>query len=127
MKTELLNEWRKKVYSQRPGHIFLNSHSKRLTAPVYKTLLTFVSATSHRNSDFKNMGKNYDTKIEIIPSGMIPLLQPADVSWNKSVKTSVKKQWREWMDRPIGTDDCTKSGNLRKPSFSTVTEWCLNA
>jgi hypothetical protein len=128
MKTELLNEWRKKVYSQRPGHIFLNSHSKRLVRPVYKTFLAFDSATSHRNSDFKNiMAKNYDTKVEIIPRGMTPLLQPADVSWNKSVKTSVKRQWREWMDRTLGPEDYTKFGNLRKPSYSTVAEWCLNA
>jgi hypothetical protein len=128
--TEILNEWRDKVYGQRPYNLFLNIHSKRKNGPKYRSLLTFDSATPHRNSEFKNvMAKNYDTKVEIIPAGMTPLIQPADVSWNKSVKTSVKNQWREWIrgKTPGTPENYTKSGYLKRPSYDTVALWCLNA
>lgn len=121
--TDLMNEWRKKVYSKGPGHIFLIIHSKKQTGPKYKTLLVYDSATPHRNSLFKNiMAKNFDTKIEIIPGGMTPLLQPADVSWNKTVKRSVKRQWREWIETKVsGISD-----KVKRPSYLEVAHLCLN-
>ena len=54
------------------------------------------AATPHRNPDFKQcMGSSYDTRVIIIPGGLTPLVQPADVCWNKSIKAKIKKYWVE--------------------------------
>jgi hypothetical protein len=87
MTSDLLALWREKIYKRRPSGIFLNSHVKPSNGPKYRSMLCIDSASSHRSAEFKKiMGKNFDSKLEIIPAGITPLIQPADVSWNKSVK-----------------------------------------
>ncbi len=94
--TDLMNHWRTSVYAKRPGGLFFNCHTKRSNGPKYRKLLVIDSVTPHRNVEFKkSMAKHNDTKVEIIPSGMTPLIQPADLSWNHSVKSSIKRQWSE--------------------------------
>jgi hypothetical protein len=125
MISDLLALWREKVYKRRPSNIFLNSHGKRPNRPKYRSMLYIDSATSHWSADFKNtMGKNFDSNVEIITAGMTPLIQTADVSWNKSVKASVRRQK---MDFRVHHEDYTKSGYLKKPSYECVTNCCLNA
>jgi hypothetical protein len=121
---EKLKEWRQKVYSVRPNHIYLNSHIKRPNNPSYKTIITLDSATPHRNSEFKKtMAINYDTNVVIIPGGMTPILQPADVSWNRSLKSNVNNYWVQWFD----AQTCNLEDKVKRPSYKTVAEWCLNA
>jgi hypothetical protein len=126
--SDLMDDWRTKVYAKRPGGLFFNYHFKRSNGPKYRSLLVIDSATPHRSLAFeKSMAKNNDTKVEIIPAGMTPLLQPADVSWNRSVKASVKRMWSEWIASPKGPKDMTKSGALKRPSYALVAKWCLQA
>lgn len=116
------------MWAKRPGGLFLNIHTKRTNGPKYRTLLTMDAATSHRDINFKkSMAVNHDTKVEIIPAGMTPLLQPADVSWNRAVKESIREQWSEWLESPKDSSYYTKNGNLKRPSYALVAEWCVNA
>jgi hypothetical protein len=126
--TDLMNDWRTSVYAKRPGGLFLNCHTKRSNGPKFRTLLVIDSATPHRNIGFKkSMAKYNDTKVEIIPSGMTPLIQPADLSWNRSVKSSIKRQWSEWMAAPKDSIELNKSGAIKRPSYALVAKWCLRA
>lgn len=43
------------------------------------------------------MEEHCATKLLIIPGRMTPVLQSADLVWNKIVKADVKRQWYEWM------------------------------
>ena len=84
-------------YAKRLDGMFINSHTKRPKGPKYRSLLVLDSATAHRNFEFKKfMAKNNDIKVEIIPGGMTPILQPADLSWNRSVKSSVRRMLSKW-------------------------------
>lgn len=125
MSTEILAQWRKAVYAKRPRHIFMNAHTKRKNGPKYRTLLALDSASAHRNDTFKNiMAKNYDTKVVIIPGGMTPILQPADISWNRTVKSKILNLWINWITVQIETMPLE---DIKRPSYTQVAEWSLQA
>ena len=124
---DLLNEWRTTVYRTRPGVYFFNFHIKRPNGPKWLTLLAIDAATPHRDELFKKaMTEHHDTKVEIITSGMT-LLHLADLSWNRSVKASFKKQWSEWMRAPKDQNKLNKKGNVKRPSYALLANLCLNA
>jgi hypothetical protein len=127
--TDVMKKWIKTVWKTRPGNIFLNQHAKkRKTGPKCRTLLTMDSATAHRRKEIKQILKtHYNTAVEIIPGGMTPLIQPADVSWNRPIKASIKRQWNEWFEGPKQKNEFSKTGKLRRPSYTKVAKWCLNA
>ena len=57
---------------------------------------------------------------------MTPLIQPADVSWNKTVKSSIKRQWPKWMALTKQQHELTKSGAIKRSAYDLVAKWCLN-
>ena len=124
---DIMSEWKRKSFGQRPGGIFLNSRMSQ-TGHGFRTALTMDSATPHMNLEFRNsMAKNYGTKVIIIPGGLTPLVQPADVSWNRSIKSKVRQYWVEWKASPKTPEELNKSGEPKRASYSLVAEWCLKA
>ena len=78
---DLMTEWTKKTFGNRPGGLFVNCHPKRQNPFECRTLLTLDAARPHLLKSFSELlATNYDTHVAIIPGGMTPLLQPADVS-----------------------------------------------
>eukprot|EP00117_Sycon_ciliatum_P000639 scpid87539/ scgid6626/ len=55
---------------------------------------------------------------------MTPLLQPCDISWNKSLKSLVREQWEEWLES--GEIEFTRTGKRKRASYVTVAEWVVS-
>jgi hypothetical protein len=59
--------------------------------------------------------------VAVIPGGMTPLLQPADVFWNKPFKTLMKEKWLEWLNK--GEEEYTSIGKRKSASYEVITQW----
>ncbi|XP_054167207.1 uncharacterized protein LOC128964604 [Oppia nitens] len=123
----LMIDWITNVYDARGDAIFHRQHD-RSVGEFRKNLFVMDSALAHTRDEIKDHFYNKcDTKVMIIQGGMTPLLQPADVSWNRPIKAKISAKWREWMDLEKTTEDRTKKGNLRPPSHRLIAEWCRDA
>ncbi|KAF8774264.1 Pogo transposable element with KRAB domain like protein [Argiope bruennichi] len=58
---------------------------------------------------------------DVIPGGLTKILQPLDISVNKSFKSHVRACWENWMSESLHT--FTKGGNMRRASYTEVAEW----
>ena len=67
------------------------------------------------------MDKNAKLDAGIIPGSVTSHLQPADVSWNKSLKSTSKDLWNKWM--VIGELSFMKTGNIKSPDKLTWLNW----
>ena len=57
----------------------------------------------------------------VIPGGCTGLIQPADVSWNRSLKSRIQDKYDQWQN--VGEHSFTKNGNMRPPSFYQLFDW----
>ncbi|RWS23637.1 pogo transposable element with KRAB domain-like protein [Leptotrombidium deliense] len=115
---ELMNEWNRKVWKFRPSALFSNLRNCNM-----KTLLVMDSHKAHLTDDLKkSYNRWYNTDLCIVPGGMTPLLQPADVSYNKSFKSIMKGLWSKWF-----TVESENNTRVRKASYSLVAEWVSEA
>ena len=115
MTTELMQEWMAKVWQSRPGSIFRKP-----------AVLVLDKHRSHTHADtVSSLQRRYATQSQFIPGGMTSLLQPCDVSWNKSMKSKVRKSWNEWLED--GEQAFTRTGKRKRASYDTVAKWVVEA
>ena len=111
MTTELMNTWKREVWSKRPQGIFKP-----------KSIIVYDSATSHlQKTVLSSFRQHYSTVVAVIPGGMTPVLQPADVSWNRPFKTSMREKWLQWL--ADGEAEYTNSGKRRSASYEMIVNW----
>lgn len=116
---ELMKEWVDKVLSR--NLVWNGSKNPNFKLKRFNLVLDAFSA--HRSKEFRNhLSTKWDIHTEIVPAGMTPLLQPADTIWNKIVKSKVKSFWKSYTH-----SQSTSNEKLKKPSYSMVAQWCLDA
>ncbi|MCG8431977.1 MAG: hypothetical protein MJA29_12505 [Candidatus Omnitrophica bacterium] len=115
MDENVMNDWLDSVYVKRPDGFF----------HVNPAILTLDSMTAHKTASVKEHLKRKNSKIGIIPGGLTKLLQPLDISVNRSFKQHVRMSWEQWMCD--GEHSFTKTGRQRRASYALVAEWIVDA
>ncbi|KFM71972.1 Pogo transposable element with KRAB, partial [Stegodyphus mimosarum] len=110
----IMHEWLQKVWQCRKGSFFQP-----------KRLLIMDSMHAHLLESVKTRCQNLSTTVAIIPGGLTKILQPLDLSGNKSFKAEVRKRWECWMSE--GLHMHTKSGKMRRASYEEVAKWVVSA
>ena len=87
-----------------------------------KSLLIYDAAKSHLTDEVKREVKKY-SKLAVIPGGLTKLLQPLDLSVNKSFKDKMKMKSKNWMRE--GKHEFTKSNKMKRASYSEVCNWIV--
>ncbi|KAK7890943.1 hypothetical protein WMY93_022906 [Mugilogobius chulae] len=86
-----------------------------------KALLVMDSMRAHITPQFKAKLKAVNTIPAIIPGGLTKILQPLDISVNRSFKAVLHLLWEQWMME--GEHSFTATGRLRHATFQQVIEW----
>ena len=68
---------------------------------------------------------NKHAKIAVIPGGMTKLLQPLDISVNKSFKSRIRLNWEKWMNQD--KKEFTKSGRRKRATYAEVCKWVIDS
>ena len=87
---------------------------RRTIAPG-QLLLTMDMFRPHLGEEVTKDLKKHDIVPCIIPGGITSLVQPLDVSINKSFKERLRRRWADWMVASDGKT-YTKGGKMRCPS-----------
>ena len=107
--------------------VISNSFIKRVLKPHMtkndqsKALLVLDSAPCHLKKDLADEFRKQEIKTLFVPPRMTNLLQPADVSWFRSLKSQLSKKWTEWSLH--GEKTFTKNGNMRSPGYVNIVRW----
>ena len=80
---------------------------------------------AHLTESVKSLMRRANTVLTIIPGGLSKILQPLDISVNRSFKAKLRKFWEEWMIS--GNHTFTKTGRQRRVEYVTIIEWILEA
>ena len=83
--------------------------------------LMLDQAPCHSTSKVKNASAERNSKLIFIPKRLTCLLQPADVSWMRSLKHSFELKWTDWMTN--SEKSFTKSGNMKSPGYANFIQW----
>lgn len=103
--------WVNQCYSRRQDGFFKSK----------KALLVMDSMRAHITDMSKNRIINSNTIPAIIPGGMTKILQPLDISVNRSFKSYIRDLWEQWMIN--GDHSFTKTDRMRRASYLEVVNW----
>ena len=88
-------------------------------------MLICDSMRAHLTETVKSLVRRANTVLTVIPGGLTKILQPLDISVNRSFKAKLRKSWEEWMIS--GNHTFTKTGKQRRVDYVTIIEWILEA
>ena len=83
------------------------------------------SMRAHITDDIKDILEKQNTTPAIIPGGMTKMLQPLDISVNRTFKSGMRMRWEQWMSS--GDHSFTNTGRLRRASLTEVATWVLES
>lgn len=110
---EMMCQWIEKVWRRRKNSFFNP-----------KSLLILDAHKAHKTERVKKEIQKL-SQLAIIPGRMTKKLQPLDLSVNKSFKSKMREKWEKWM--VDGIHSFTKSGKMRRASYSTVCNWIVKS
>ncbi|KAJ8004350.1 hypothetical protein DPEC_G00158260 [Dallia pectoralis] len=111
MNEEMMTIWLTKCYTKRPDGYF----------KTRKALLVMDSMRAHITPQFKDKIKACNSIPVIIPGGLTKILQPLDISVNRSFKAVLRRLWEEWM--VDGEHSFAATGRMRRATFQQVLGW----
>ncbi|GFU90456.1 pogo transposable element with KRAB [Trichonephila clavipes] len=107
-------DWFQEVWKKREG-AFFNS----------KGVLFMDFMRAHIKDSVKTEAKkNIVLELCVIPGGLTKILQPLDISVNRSFKSHVWACWENWMSAGLHTS--TKLGNMRRASYTEKPKVSIN-
>lgn len=115
MDEQMMGVWLETCFSKRPDGFF---HAR-------KGLLVMDSMRAHMTDLTLRQIKTMNCTPTIIPGGMTKILQPLDISVNRSFKAVLRRIWEAWMTE--GEHSYTATGRMRRASFSEVAKWVHEA
>ncbi|CAI9716323.1 pogo transposable element with KRAB domain [Octopus vulgaris] len=80
---------------------------------------------AHITDSVKAAIKSTNSIPAVIPGGITKYLQSLDISVNWAFKVLLRREWEDWMTS--GEKSFTKTGRMRRASFTQVCQWILNA
>ena len=86
-----------------------------------KRLMVWDAFRCHISQTTQSVLRRLRIQTAVIPGGCTGLIQPADVSWNRSQKSRIQNKYDQWQN--IGEHSFTKNGNMRPPSFYQLVDW----
>ncbi|GFW43467.1 pogo transposable element with KRAB domain [Trichonephila clavipes] len=107
---DIILDWFQEVWKKREG-AFFNSKGVLITDSMRAHIKNNVKAEAK---------KTIGAELSIIPGGLTKILQPQDISVNRSFKSRVRACWENWMSEGLHT--CTKGGNMKCTSYTEVAE-----
>jgi len=112
MGRNMMHVWLNSCYRKRPGGFFR----------IKKALLIIDSIRPHLTEDVKKKVSEENTIPVIIPGSLTKILQPLDISVNKSFKTNLRQILESLTIEELSL---TKTGRLRRATLTNVAEWVL--
>lgn len=83
-----------------------------------KSLLYIDNAPCHKKQTVLNSFHANGINVQFIPPGMTSILQPADVSWMRFIKSEYSKLWTDWY---LSSEKAfTANGNMKSPGYKNV-------
>ena len=111
MNSEMMRDWLESVWKPK---IALSKIFNQ------KSIIILDSARAHLTEAVKTEINNYSIPA-VIPGGLTKILQPIDLSVNKSFKDKLRMEWNKWMKN--GQHEFTPSGRTKRASLSEVCKW----
>ncbi|KAM7287750.1 hypothetical protein ISCGN_031441 [Ixodes scapularis] len=114
MNDELVVDWLKNVWKNRPGGML-----------VKKSLLVLDSFRGHLTPKVRAELREAHMHLAVIPGGLTGMLPPLDVSVNWPFKVEFHRCYTEWM--ASGNHEKTPTGRLKRAPLATVAKSILDA
>lgn len=97
-----------------------NTRLERNPDPT-KSLIILDSARCHLTEVGREAMKK-SSKVAVIPGGLTKLLQPLDISVNKSFKDNLRRCWENWISDSDNLQ-YTKGGRLKRAGYEVIASW----
>uniref|UniRef100_K7FV89 HTH CENPB-type domain-containing protein n=1 Tax=Pelodiscus sinensis TaxID=13735 RepID=K7FV89_PELSI len=89
-----------------------------------RSLMVLDAFWCHHMPSVKKRLQQDKTDLAIIPGGMTKMLQPLDVTVNKTMKDALRRKWNTWLLE--GELTFTTGGHMRTPTLQDVTQWIVD-
>lgn len=111
MDESMMSIWLDRCFVKRPDGFF----------HVKKSLLVMDSMRAHITDSTLRKVKAVNCTPAVIPGGMTKILQPLDISVNRSFKAVLRRLWESWMTE--GEHSFTATGRMRHATYGEVAKW----